>query len=142
VEIKIAYNIKHSCHHALSQNLELPRAPFRRACWKTPHIIVDQTIAMKVFSTIILLVCCALAVATPFQGQRVSVPALPGIFGRQTSDPSDCKPVNSASCEASCGTGNVPCGNGGYCYNPSKGESCCSDGCQYLLLQFLYLSMS
>ncbi|KAF2434261.1 hypothetical protein EJ08DRAFT_693804 [Tothia fuscella] len=41
-----------------------------------------------------------------------------------------CRAVENPTCETSCGVGNIDCGppSWGTCYNPSAGESCCSNG--------------
>jgi hypothetical protein len=68
------------------------------------------------------------ASATASAGQRSSFNALKGIIERQTQI---CTPVPApATCEASCGPGNVECVSFPNCYNPGAGESCCSDGSQ------------
>ncbi|CZT48665.1 uncharacterized protein RSE6_09397 [Rhynchosporium secalis] len=65
-------------------------------------------------------------VAATISGQRLSKMALDGIFGRQFDT---CVPVTApATCEKSCGPGNIQCISFPTCYNPSAGETCCSDG--------------
>jgi len=57
-------------------------------------------------------------------GQRTSFKALDNLMRRQT-----CKPVPApATCEKSCGPGNIECIALPHCYNPSAGETCCADG--------------
>jgi hypothetical protein len=52
--------------------------------------------------------------------------ALRGIMERQVDV---CVPVPApATCERSCGPGNIVCISFPTCYNPSAGEVCCSDG--------------
>ncbi|KAL2127478.1 hypothetical protein VTI74DRAFT_10680 [Chaetomium olivicolor] len=59
-------------------------------------------------------------------GQRSALMALRTVIERQTQV---CVPVPvPATCEKSCGPGNIPCISFPTCYNPSAGESCCSDG--------------
>jgi hypothetical protein len=45
-----------------------------------------------------------------------------------------CKPVpEPVTCEASCGPGYIQCVSYPNCFNPSAGETCCSDGCTFSL---------
>ncbi|PNP59925.1 hypothetical protein FNYG_14747 [Fusarium nygamai] len=50
-----------------------------------------------------------------------------GVTKRQTNN---CREVPDGPnfCERSCGPGNVQCISYPHCYNPSNGETCCSDG--------------
>jgi hypothetical protein len=57
--------------------------------------------------------------------QHSSLMALKGVIERQTV----CVPVpEPATCEKSCGPGYITCISFPTCYNPSAGESCCSNG--------------
>ncbi|CAI4214127.1 unnamed protein product [Parascedosporium putredinis] len=59
-------------------------------------------------------------------GHREALMALEGVLNRRADI---CIPVpEPATCEKSCGPGNIPCIGFPTCYNPSQGESCCSDG--------------
>ncbi|KAI9695989.1 MAG: hypothetical protein M1820_008330 [Bogoriella megaspora] len=59
-------------------------------------------------------------------GQRKSHMALKKVMERQLQF---CEPVpEPATCEASCGAGNVECVSFPNCFNPGEGETCCSDG--------------
>jgi hypothetical protein len=81
---------------------------------------------MHFLSVIVLVASASAAAATSFQ--RVSTPALAGMVKRQDI----CVPVpEPVTCEKSCGPGNIQCVNPLNCYNPSAGESCCSNGSQY-----------
>jgi len=74
----------------------------------------------------IFLLSSASALAATFQGQRISMAALPVLHGRQVQL---CKPVPApGSCEASCGLGYITCVSFPTCYNPTAGEICCSNG--------------
>ncbi|KAK5740952.1 hypothetical protein LTR17_004306 [Elasticomyces elasticus] len=65
--------------------------------------------------------------------RRVTFDSLVGLDRRQI-----CTPVPApATCERSCGPGNVPCITEDNCYNPSVGESCCSNGSKVLSSRFL-----
>jgi hypothetical protein len=53
--------------------------------------------------------------------------ALRGIIERQVDF---CEPVRAPyTCERSCGPGFFECIDFPTCYNPGRGETCCSDGC-------------
>lgn len=59
-------------------------------------------------------------------GHRKAMMALRGVFERQSTE---CVPVTApATCERSCGPGNIECVSFPTCYNPGAGESCCSNG--------------
>ncbi|KAH7348607.1 Prp 4 [Rhexocercosporidium sp. MPI-PUGE-AT-0058] len=78
------------------------------------------------FSSNILLLGAASAVAAATSGQRLSMMAIRSVFERQVDT---CVPVTApATCERSCGPGNIECISFPTCYNPSAGESCCSNG--------------
>ncbi|KAG4430557.1 hypothetical protein IFR05_013959 [Cadophora sp. M221] len=78
------------------------------------------------FSSTVLLLGAASAAAATTSGQRLSMMAIRGVFERQTNI---CVPVTApATCERSCGPGNIECISFPTCYNPSAGESCCSNG--------------
>jgi hypothetical protein len=64
------------------------------------------------------------ASARPHALERRSFNALHHLMRRQ------CVPVENPTCEKSCGPGNIDCGPAqlGLCYNPSAGETCCSNG--------------
>ncbi|CZS93357.1 uncharacterized protein RAG0_03691 [Rhynchosporium agropyri] len=80
---------------------------------------------MYILSTGVVLGAVSTVAATIF-GQRLSKMALDGVFGRQFDN---CVPVAApATCEKSCGPGNIQCISFPTCYNPSAGETCCSDG--------------
>src|SRR5436853_7712852 len=75
---------------------------------------------------VIMFISSASAVVATSTGQRSSKMALKGLFERQVVL---CKPVPvPATCEKSCGPGYVQCVSFPNCYNPSLGESCCSNG--------------
>ncbi|KAK4949489.1 hypothetical protein LTR10_012107 [Elasticomyces elasticus] len=78
-------------------------------------------------TTMSLLFLIALAITNvdaSLHLRRVTFNSLAGLDRRQI-----CTPVPApATCERSCGPGNVPCITESTCYNPSVGESCCSDG--------------
>src|ERR1700732_3813758 len=81
---------------------------------------------MRYFSTIFLLGSACVATAGLTTGQRSSLVAIRGVFERQLQI---CKSVPApATCEKSCGPGNIQCISFPNCYNPSAGESCCSNG--------------
>ncbi|KAK0127402.1 hypothetical protein ONS96_006946 [Cadophora gregata f. sp. sojae] len=78
------------------------------------------------FSSSILLLSAASAAIAETAGQRLSLMAIRGVFERQVNT---CVPVTApATCERSCGPGNIECISFPTCYNPSAGESCCSNG--------------
>ncbi|KAI9055364.1 hypothetical protein LZ554_000321 [Drepanopeziza brunnea f. sp. 'monogermtubi'] len=78
------------------------------------------------FSAVLLLLGAASAATAETAGQRSSLMAIRGVFERQSTI---CKTVPApATCEKSCGPGNIQCISFPTCYNPSAGESCCSDG--------------
>ncbi|CAG8950363.1 hypothetical protein HYFRA_00006856 [Hymenoscyphus fraxineus] len=82
---------------------------------------------MQFFSTLVLASTVSAVTATALTtGQRLSMSAIEGVFPRQVQL---CKPVPApATCEKSCGAGNIQCIRFPTCYNPSAGESCCSNG--------------
>ncbi|RDW74794.1 hypothetical protein BP6252_05936 [Coleophoma cylindrospora] len=58
--------------------------------------------------------------------RRATFDALLGLDKRQVTI---CSPVPApATCEKSCGPGNIQCISFPNCFNPSAGETCCSDG--------------
>lgn len=90
------------------------------------HSLYSTTKMMH--SSILTFVFAAAVSATVHMatGQRSSLMALRTVIERQSQV---CVPVpQPATCEKSCGPGNVPCVGFPTCYNPSAGESCCSDG--------------
>ncbi|KAJ5054476.1 uncharacterized protein L3040_000750 [Drepanopeziza brunnea f. sp. 'multigermtubi'] len=73
-----------------------------------------------------LLLGAASAATAGTAGQRSCLMAIRGVFERQSTI---CQTVPApATCEKSCGPGNIQCISFPTCYNPSAGESCCSDG--------------
>ncbi|CAG8959038.1 hypothetical protein HYFRA_00012199 [Hymenoscyphus fraxineus] len=82
---------------------------------------------MQFFSTLILAFSVsAVASTTLTTEQRFSISAMEGIFPRADRV---CKPVLApATCSDSCGAGYITCGDADLCYNPTIGQSCCSDG--------------
>jgi len=86
---------------------------------------INQTITMHIFPAIILI-SSASAVVASLIGQHLSMRALTGLYERQ---PQMCQLVPAPlTCEKSCGPGYVTCVNLPNCFNPSIGETCCSDG--------------
>ncbi|KEZ46939.1 Prp 4 [Scedosporium apiospermum] len=80
---------------------------------------------MQLLSTL-LFAGAASATVPLLAGQRQALFALRSIVERQGDI---CVPVPApATCEKSCGPGNIPCIGFPNCYNPSKGETCCSNG--------------
>jgi len=76
------------------------------------------------FLSTVVLVGAASASALTAVGQRSSLMALKRVVERDT-----CVPVPApATCEKSCGPGNIQCISFPTCYNPSAGEVCCSNG--------------
>ncbi|KAH8792906.1 Prp 4 [Hyaloscypha sp. PMI_1271] len=81
---------------------------------------------MHLFSVFILLGSACSVLAELSAGQRISLTALKSIVERQIQL---CTPVPPPyTCEHSCGPGNIECISFPTCYNPSAGETCCSDG--------------
>ncbi|OJD13723.1 hypothetical protein AJ78_05855 [Emergomyces pasteurianus Ep9510] len=76
-------------------------------------------------SSILLIASTASAIV--FQpNHRMASMALGKLESRQFKM---CKPIKPPySCEKSCGEGYEACGSFPDCYDPSKGESCCTDG--------------
>ena len=67
-----------------------------------------------------------LAISLETTGHREAMMALGGIFERQSNE---CVPVPApATCEKSCGPGNIECVSFPTCYTPGVGETCCSNG--------------
>ncbi|KAK2812415.1 hypothetical protein FQN50_001416 [Emmonsiellopsis sp. PD_5] len=57
---------------------------------------------------------------------RMSAMAIRDLEGRQLDI---CKPIKAPyTCERSCGEGFEECGGFPNCYNPTEGQSCCTDG--------------
>ncbi|KAL2064208.1 hypothetical protein VTL71DRAFT_4702 [Oculimacula yallundae] len=78
------------------------------------------------FSSTVIVFSAVSAVAATTSGQRISIMAIRSIFERQVNT---CIPVRApATCERSCGRGNIECISFPNCYNPGAGESCCSNG--------------
>ncbi|KAH6673658.1 Prp 4 [Halenospora varia] len=80
------------------------------------------------FLSTLFLVSSVAAVATNnlSAGQLISLKALRSVVeSRQTHF---CTPVVNPTCETSCGPGYVTCIKFPTCYNPGKGDNCCSDG--------------
>jgi hypothetical protein len=87
---------------------------------------------MHFLPAIVLISAASAAAATTLQ--RKSLMALSSIMEKRDF----CVPVPApATCEKSCGLGNVQCIAYPNCYNPGVGESCCSDGSQSTLSHFL-----
>ncbi|PMD62604.1 uncharacterized protein K444DRAFT_346017 [Hyaloscypha bicolor E] len=81
---------------------------------------------MHLFSVSILLGSACSVLAELSAGQRISLTALKSIVERQIQL---CTPVPPPyTCEHSCGPGNIECISFPTCYNPSAGETCCSNG--------------
>lgn len=82
---------------------------------------------MQLFQLLAVLPLAACVDTTPWlAGERNS-----GLAGNSLQEriTTICTPVPApATCEKSCGPGNVQCVSFPNCYNPSAGESCCSDG--------------
>ncbi|OAX77663.1 hypothetical protein ACJ72_08036 [Emergomyces africanus] len=74
-----------------------------------------------------ILFIASAASAVVFQpNHRMASMALAKLESRQFKM---CKPIKRPySCEKSCGEGYEACGNFPDCYNPTEGESCCTDG--------------
>ncbi|KAH8656230.1 hypothetical protein BGZ60DRAFT_532540 [Tricladium varicosporioides] len=90
---------------------------------------------MQLLSTIFLVSSVA-AVATNnlSAGQLISLKALRSVVeSRQTRI---CTPVVNPTCETSCGPGYVTCIKFPTCYNPGKGDNCCSDGSYCLVNEY------
>jgi hypothetical protein len=80
-----------------------------------------------------LLISSASAAAAVSLQHRSAADALAGILEKRKI----CKLVpEPATCEKSCGPGYITCVNDSDCYNPGKGESCCSNGSQSHLFTF------
>ncbi|KAH6692455.1 Prp 4 [Plectosphaerella plurivora] len=79
------------------------------------------------FTPLLVLAATASASLSPFEGRRVEGAIQNAqLLARQVDI---CVPVSPPfTCERSCGPGNVPCVTERNCYNPSAGESCCSNG--------------
>ena len=85
----------------------------------------ESTIIMHT-STIVLLASVGAAVAETFTGSYTANMALKNLFERQTRL---CTPVPApATCERSCGPGFITCVSFPTCYNPGRGDTCCSNG--------------
>lgn len=112
--------------------------PFNFICPPTFHNLIStikhirlitlHLIKMQFFSTLVLASVASSVAATALSsGQRLSMRAIEGVF--EPRQVTICKPVTApATCEKSCGPGNVYCVSYPNCYNPSAGESCCSNG--------------
>ncbi|KAH7368704.1 Prp 4 [Plectosphaerella cucumerina] len=79
------------------------------------------------FTPLLALAAAVSASSAPFSGLRAEgAIANSHLLERQADI---CVPVPPPfTCERSCGPGNVPCVTDRNCYNPSAGESCCSNG--------------
>jgi len=81
-------------------------------------------------ATIVLLCNAACAIATMATGQLLSFNALKQVMERQIHF---CTPVPlPATCAKSCGSGYIQCVSFPTCYNPSLGQTCCSNGSKSL----------
>ncbi|KAH8671478.1 hypothetical protein BX600DRAFT_510148 [Xylariales sp. PMI_506] len=78
---------------------------------------------MQLLATICL---AAVASATQLTGSRSAYFALKSVMERQVQICQSIPPPYT--CERSCGPGNIECVSWPTCYNPSAGETCCSNG--------------
>lgn len=92
----------------------------RSTGFRPPWIFAMLSILVLCFSLLSLVT----ASAHPHALERRSFDSLHQLMRRQ------CVPVENPTCERSCGPGNIDCGpsSWGLCYNPSAGETCCSNG--------------
>src|SRR3569833_392159 len=118
--------------HFLKYKLNTADSEFSRLVFFTfqPHhsskssvVQSSQIIMHHLF--MLVFVGAASATAVMQTGQHNAFMALKGVMERQIHV---CKPVSPpATCERSCGPGYITC-SFPICYNPSAGETCCSDG--------------
>ena len=80
-------------------------------------------------SAFVVLAGAGAAIASLTGSYETSMaPGFSALFERQTRV---CKPVPPPlTCERSCGPGYITCISLPTCYNPGKGDVCCSDGCE------------
>lgn len=67
------------------------------------------------------------ALATTYVAARVDQSSLNGLLTRQFRL-CNSVPVGPNLCERSCGPGYITCISEPTCYNPSRGDVCCTDG--------------
>jgi hypothetical protein len=83
------------------------------------------------FLSAVILLSTASAVAAAASLESISFMALTGSIEKRDV----CVPVEApVTCERSCGAGSVQCISFPNCYNPTKGQTCCSNGSQSTLL--------
>ena len=88
--------------------------------------LTSSSFTMRLLSVLTLAGCAA---ASNSHGTKRSAVfnELTGIMERQLRI-CDSVPIGPNFCERSCGTGYVSCVNFSTCYNPTRGDVCCSDG--------------
>jgi hypothetical protein len=111
----------HFCPPSFSQLPELSTSIDWCRTIFTPLALFTMLAITVVYFGILSFVAAS---AHPHALERRSYNALRQLMRRQ------CVPVENPTCEKSCGPGNIDCGPPSLklCYNPSAGETCCSNG--------------
>ena len=88
-----------------------------------------KTLTVNMRSLVAILLLGSATAISAISFERTNRDALSGMLSKRDV----CVPVPApATCEKSCGAGNIQCVAFPNCYNPSAGESCCSDGSEFL----------